>query len=90
MKITTISGTYGRKLNLGDFNSVHASITLWADLEDGDNEAMATLALREMARNHVMNELGRVDQRLAAKTQDLFMGLPVELQETINANQRDD
>lgn len=86
MIIKTISVTYGRKHNLGDFSSANASITLWADLEEGDSEEAATLALREMARNNVMNELGRVDQRLKAKTENLFMGLPAELQEMINAN----
>lgn len=83
MIIKTIAATYGRKLNLGDFNSAHAEMTLWADLEEGDDEAQAAIALREMARNHVMHELGRVDQRLRAKTEELFMGLPAELKAVV-------
>lgn len=83
MIVTTISAKYSRKLNLGDFNSAHAEVTLWADLEEGENEEVAVIALREMARNNVMNELGRVDQRLKAKTQDLFMGLPAEVKEMV-------
>lgn len=86
MKVKTIAVTYGRKLNLGDYNSAHSELTVWADLEEGDNELEAVLALRQMARNNVMNELGRVDQRLKAKTEDLFMGLPTELQEAVNAD----
>ena len=90
MKVTTISATSGRKLNLGDYNSAHAEITLWAELEDGDDEAACADGLRQMARNHVMTELSRVDKKLEAKVQDLFMGLPVEvrsqLQENNNAN----
>jgi hypothetical protein len=48
-------------------------------LEPGEDEAAAAIALRDMARNHVMTELARLDKRLEAKVQDLFMGLPVEL-----------
>jgi hypothetical protein len=79
MKLKTVSATYGRKHNLGDYNSAHVEISLWADLEDGDDEAAAADALRQMARNQVMAELGRLDQRIAAKVQDLFMGLPLEV-----------
>lgn len=87
MVIKTVSVTYGRKHNLGDFSSAHAEITLWAELEEGENEESATVALREMARNNVMNELGRVDQRLKARTEDLFMGLPAELRKSIELKQ---
>ena len=80
MKLKTIAVTYGRKMNLGDYNSVHSEITLWADLEDGDDEAEAAAALRQMARNHVMTELARVQPALAAKVQDIFMELPVTVQ----------
>lgn len=81
MKVRTISATYGRKVNLGDFNSSHVEMTLWADLEDGDNEASCANALRDMARNHVMNEVARVtgDAKLSAKVEQLIMGLPVEV-----------
>lgn len=79
MKVTTISATYERKINLGDFNSANIGITLWAQLEDNDDEAACADALREMARNHVMTEWSRIDKRLEAKVQDLFMGLPVEV-----------
>lgn len=77
MRLKTISVTYDRKLNLGDFNSLHAAVTLWADLDEHDDEALAVEGLREMARNHVMAEIGRVDQKVQAKVQDLFLGLPV-------------
>ena len=86
MKLKTISVTYGRKMNLGDFNSSHVEMTLWADLDDGDDEVAAAEALRQMARNHVMAELGRHSPTLAAKTEELFMGLPKELQEAAIEN----
>ena len=79
MNITTISATYERKHNLGDYNSANVGMTLWAQLEPGEDEAVCANALRDMARNHVMTELSRLDRRLEAKVQDLFMGLPVEV-----------
>ena len=79
MKLTAISATYGRKMNLGDYNSAHAELTLWADLEEGDDPAASAEALRQMARNNVMAELARVKPELAAKVENLFMGLPVEV-----------
>lgn len=83
MQLKSISVTYGRKLNLGDFNSVHSEITLWADLEQGDDEAIAAEALRQMARNQVMLELARVQPALEAKVQKVFAGLPVSVQKSI-------
>lgn len=84
MKLKTVSVTYERKLNLGDFNSVHAGVSLWADLEDGDDEAAATEALRAMARNQVGLELARVEQKLAAKMEGIFAGLPISVAKQLN------
>ena len=79
MKLTTISTVYGRKLDLGEYNSVRAEITLWANLEDDDDPAACAEALRQMARNNVMAELKRTKPNLAVKVEELFMGLPVEV-----------
>ena len=89
MKLKTISVTYERKLNMGDYNSVHSGVSLWADLEEGDDEATATEALRQMARHQVMLELSRVEQKLAAKVEGVFAGLPVSVQKQINGANHD-
>jgi len=86
MQLKTISVTYGRKLNMGDYNSIHAEISLWADLEPDDDEAVAAEALRQMARNQVMLELSRVQPALEAKAQNVFAGLPVSVQRAIVQN----
>ena len=83
MNVTTISATYERKMNLGDYNSANVGMTVWAQLDEKDDEAACAVALREMARNHVMTELSRLDRRLEAKVQDLFMGLPLEVRSKI-------
>lgn len=89
MKLKTVSVTYARKLNLGDYNSVHSEVSLWADLEEGDDEAIAAEALRQMARNQVMLELSRCDQRLQAKVTDIFAGLPISVQKQLNGENHD-
>lgn len=76
MILKTISTTYGRKLNLGDYNSIHIEMSLWADLEEGDDEALAAEGLRQMARHQVMAEMARVKPTMEAKITDIFMGLP--------------
>ena len=83
MKLKTISATYDRKLNLGDYNSAHIAMTVWADIEPHENEADCAEALRQMARNNVMIEMARIKPELQAKTQELFAGLPVELKQRL-------
>ena len=39
MVVKTISVTYGRKINLGDYNSANVECTLWADV-DADEETL--------------------------------------------------
>jgi hypothetical protein len=85
MQLKTISVTYERKLNLGDYNSLHAGVSLWADLEDGDDEATAADALRTMARNQVMIELARVNVDLAVKVENVFAGLPADVQKKMES-----
>lgn len=84
MRLKTVSVTYSRKLNLGDYNSVHSEVSLWADLEEGDDEATAADALRTMARNQVLLELARVEQKLAAKVENIFAGLPIDVTRKMN------
>ena len=86
MKLKTITVTYGRKLNLGDYNSSHVEMSLWAELDEGDCEVAASEALRQMARNNVMSELARLQPKLEAKVQDIFMGLPVDVQKQVTGS----
>lgn len=81
--IKTVSVTYDRKVNLGDYNSAHIGMTLWAELDEGDNEADVADGLRQMARNNVMSEMSRIKPELRAKVQGVFMGLPVSVRECV-------
>jgi len=58
--IKTISCTYGRKVNLGDYNSAELSISFWADLKDGGCPDEARKELQEFARASVRDEYVRL------------------------------
>lgn len=80
--IKTVSVTYGRKLNLGDYNSANVEISIWAELEDGDNEADVTAALWEMAKNNVKAQALPLKRQDEARVEKIYLGLPVELRAT--------
>lgn len=63
MKLKTISVEYGRVVNLGEYNSLRASCTLGAELEDGEDADAALAALWEQARESVRGQVLRVVDR---------------------------
>jgi len=83
MKLKTVSVTYGRKFNLGDYNSATIDCTLWADLEEGEDEAAAMTALWDMAKNNVKAQALPLVTKNEARTQSIFMGLPVTVRQVI-------
>ena len=89
MKLKTISVTYGRKINLGDFNNANIEINLSAELDEGDDEAQAASDLWEMAKNNVKAQALPLMGKATAKVENIFMGLPVKIQESL-ATEEDD
>lgn len=85
MQLKTVSVTYGRKFNLGDYNSATVDCTLWADLEPGEDEAAAMTALWEMAKNNVKVQALPLVQKQTANVESIFMGLPVQVRQTMEA-----
>lgn len=83
MQLKTVSVTYGRKINLGDYNSATVDCTLWADLDEGEDEAEAMTALWEMAKNNVKAQVLPLVRKNEAAVTSIFMGLPVQVQESI-------
>lgn len=53
MEIKTISETYHRKLNLGDFESVELGCSLWGQIEPEEDAEGATQFLFEQAKASV-------------------------------------
>ncbi len=85
MRIKTISATYGRKLNLDDWESMELACTLWADLDEGDD---ATLCLEELYRTakaqvraQALPVLAKRELRRRSVAQEVINGLPKGLQE---------
>lgn len=50
MRVKTISVTYGRKFNLDDYESLHVEETIWADLDEGDDQAACETELWSIAK----------------------------------------
>jgi hypothetical protein len=80
MKIKEVSATWGVKYNLGDYNSVGISITLTGEVEDGDTEDGAIDKMMMLAKTHVRQEIKEVLDKRKAAVQEMFAGLPVDVQ----------
>lgn len=86
MKIKTVSVTYGRKINLGDYNSAQVDCTLWADIEMDENghpidDLDAVMRdLWGMAKENVKAQIVPLAGKGQANSnvKELFLGLPSE------------
>lgn len=81
MHVKTVSIQYGRKLQVGEWGSAHADITLWADIGEDEDLDAAMRSLWEMATANVKSKLLPFTQKAEAKLKEVFLGLPVELQQ---------
>ena len=84
-KVKTVSVTYDRKINLGDYNSAAVGITIWADVEEGEDLDAAMHALWNMATDNVKAKAETFKKNIAAEAVNLFLGLPLA-QEDCNAD----
>ncbi|WP_152592065.1 hypothetical protein [Nostoc sphaeroides] len=53
MKFTTVSVSYSRKFNLGNFESLDLGCSLWAQVEDGEDADGITQFLYQQAKTSV-------------------------------------
>jgi hypothetical protein len=60
VKVRTISVTYGRKINLGNYNSCEVGLSIWADLDEGEDANEAIDRLQQQAAHHVKKEYYRL------------------------------
>lgn len=84
MKLKTVSVTYERKVNLGDFNSAHIGITLWADIDEGESEATVAESLWQMATANVKAKYDTVTKNITAQAEQVYLGLPKQVQEELS------
>lgn len=78
--IKTISVTYERKLNLGDFNSAHIGATIWADLDGGEDEQLALDKVYAIAKDNVKKQAMPLlkAEPVSLNHRETFLGQPVE------------
>lgn len=75
LKIKTVSVTYGRKINLGNYNSCEASITVWADVDEDEKNIHAVMTqLWTMVKENVKTQTAKL--RKKPQQENLFLGLP--------------
>ncbi|MGE4197656.1 MAG: hypothetical protein AB7G11_11095 [Phycisphaerales bacterium] len=60
MQVKTISVTYERKFNLGNYQSANLGTSIWAELDEDDDEAKCLERLRSQARASVRDEYQRL------------------------------
>lgn len=60
MHVTTIAVSYSRKFNLGGFNSVDLSCSLWAQIDAEEDEDCCIAILQDKAREAVRSEYRKV------------------------------
>ena len=77
MKITTISVSYQRKFNLGNYNSVDLGCSLWAQIDVEEDEDTCIHILQDKCREHVRNEYQRAKNG-SAPAELIRVNIPLE------------
>lgn len=78
MNVKTVSVTYDRKQNLGDFSSATIGCTIWADVSDGEDLDAAMRQLWDMAKANVRAQLLPLAKPAASLTAtESYLGLPL-------------
>ena len=70
--VKTVSVKYARKVNLGNFSSADAEVSVWVDLEEGDDLNQVMHAMWDMAKANVKMQ---VVQAMGQKSPDVDLGL---------------
>lgn len=65
MRIRTVHVSYGRKFNLGNYQSAALECATWAELDEGEDPAAAAAELRRFCRLQVKEEF-----KLLPKTEE--------------------
>lgn len=81
MKLACVTITYGRKINLGDYQSANLEVTLSATPEPGDTAASIEAALWKHAKAQVKAQaeiLLASDRDKALKLERTFNGVPID------------
>lgn len=86
MQVKTVSVTYERKLNLGDFNSAHIGLSVWADVDESDDLDTVMRGLWEMATANVKAKAAEFNPKIRASIKSTFLGIEIADVEDCNGN----
>ena len=88
MNIKTVSVTYERKQNLGDFSSAAVGCSIWADVSFDDDRLLheEMTSLWKMAKDNVHAQLTPLTRKGSVEVEELFLGLPLDLLEKVQTN----
>ncbi len=78
-QVKTVSVTYGRKANLGDYNSANVECSIWADVKEDEDLNTAMRDLWSMAKENVRTQLIPLVAKNggSVKVEETFLGLPI-------------
>jgi len=76
-RIRTITVDYGRKFNLGDFNSAEIKCGAWIELEEGDDVSLVMEEAWQWAKDNVKKQVPAIEDK--ADVKELYLGLPTEI-----------
>ncbi len=77
--VKTVSVTYGRKQNLGDFSSANVECSVWADVKEEEDLNAVMSDLWGMAKNNVKAQLLPLLPKNGGNiiVEEMFLGLPI-------------
>ena len=79
-RLRTVSVSYDRKVNLGDFNALTVSCTLWVQIEPGDDDNAVMAGMWDMARANCKQQIERARAKPGVSTIEdaTYLGLLVK------------
>jgi hypothetical protein len=83
MNLKEITVTYGGKLNLSDYNSAHIELSATALVDEGESLEQVSNELFNVCRAQVRAKALEFYDARRAKVNEVFAGLPVEVQQQI-------
>lgn len=91
MRVTSITVTAGRKINIGDYNSIHLELTMTAEPDEGEPPEVVREQLWTDVTLSLRAQTAPFLKRRQEQLQEVLSGLPLDVQETMtHANPRTD
>lgn len=83
MRITNITVTVGRKINLGDYHQAHLELSMTAELDQYDDATAAREQLWNDARGSLREQTAPFLKKRHEQVTGVYDGLPTDVQEQL-------